>query len=154
MQLFKHSNFSSETTQAQAHRREALQLWSVLLLLQNLRASPAAREEKAQRTYKCVATSGRNMEWDKKNVSRWIFSWVWHMIMCRLRIQKIKIRPWGDFEKWPKILIFWILNLHIIMCQIKKNPPWYIFLSHCIFLMLVIGDSEDNSSLSSSSKTQ
>ena len=30
------------------------------------------------------------------------FSWFWHMIICILRIQKIKIRSWGDFKKRPK----------------------------------------------------
>ena len=33
------------------------------------------------------------------------------------------------FSKPPQcpILSFWILNLHIILCQFKKNPQWYIF---------------------------
>ena len=33
------------------------------------------------------------------------------------------------FSKPPQCLIlsFWILSLHIIICQFKKNPPWYIF---------------------------
>ena len=32
------------------------------------------------------------------------------------------------FSKTPQcpILSFWILNLHIIICQFQKNPPWYI----------------------------
>ena len=43
------------------------------------------------------------------------------------------------FSKPPNlpILSFWILNLHIIICQFQKNPPRNIFVSHCIFLPLV-----------------
>ena len=35
----------------------------------------------------------------QKNVSGWLFFWNWQMMMCRLRIQKLKIGQWGGFEE-------------------------------------------------------
>ena len=56
-------------------------------------------------------TSGRNMEWD---------SWNWHMIMCRLRIQKIKIGNWVGFELGP------FFSLFLMRKRLSSGQKWFL----------------------------
>ena len=51
------------------------------------------------------------------------FSWFWHMIICRLRIQKFKIRPWGDFKKRPTTCPGWLKKWPKIFLTVFVKRP-------------------------------
>ena len=70
-------------------------------------------------------TGGRNMDWEKKMYHRG-FVLIWHTIMCRLRIQKIKIRWWGGFEKIEFFSLF-------LMRIEKTTLQWSKVVSEAIF---------------------
>ena len=66
-----------------------------------------------------MGTSGRNMKRESWNVSGWIF-WSWHMIMCRLRIQKIKIGRLGGFEKIDFFSFF------LMRKRLSSGQKWFL----------------------------
>ena len=90
------------------------QLWGVDAKLHQGEKSPAFHSAKNQCAFQRYLsqpwsftphTSGRNMDWEKK-CNTVVLVLNWHMIMCRLRIQKLKIGNWGGFEKIDFFLIF------------------------------------------------
>ena len=78
-----------------------------------------------------MATSGRNVELHKINLSRWIF-FNWHMIMCRLRIQKIKIGSLWDFEKRPKTCPGWPKNGQFLVWPFLSKGQFNLLASYFI----------------------
>ena len=44
--------------------------------------------------------------WSEKKIITVDFFWSWHVVMCRLWIQKIKIGRWGGFELGPFFSLF------------------------------------------------
>ena len=86
-----------------------------------------------------MITSGRSMEWETKNVSRWIF------FEIGKKIRKVRKRPFfslkSDFSSWgkgrkmtfsqnPLNSRFWASGFWMSIlssANFKKDPPWYIF---------------------------
>ena len=75
--------------------------------------------------FELVSTSGRSMDWEKKNLSRWIF---WSLESGFLMRKREENDFFSKSAELP-ILSFWILNVHIIICQFQKRSTVKHFLS-------------------------
>ena len=67
----------------------------------------------------CTLVAGTWSE-TKKMYHGGSFFWNWQMMMCRLRIQKLKIGHWGDFEKID------LFSFFLMRKRLSSGQKWFL----------------------------